>query len=106
MSTVKHDDRHVYGEVENEADLARIFDEIRQDVRAADSRPTLTELHKRAGYLITLTYAPSWEEKFGHKAEKLRMAARDEFRRTAKIINRRAEQIGAEPNYDESWGEK
>jgi hypothetical protein len=59
-----------------------------------------------AGYLITLTHAPSWEAKFGDKAAKLSMAARDEFGKTAKAINRRAEQIGAEPSYDESWGEK
>jgi phospholipid/cholesterol/gamma-HCH transport system ATP-binding protein len=40
-----------------------VFREIRKDVDDAKSRPSLTELYKRAGYLITLTYAPSWDKK-------------------------------------------
>jgi hypothetical protein len=62
-------------------------------------------LYKRAGYLITLTYAPSWEEKFGKKAGSLRAAGAEEFRKTAKKINRRAGRIGTEANYDERWGQ-
>ena len=61
-------DRHVYGEVNSKTGLKRIFASIRRDVRSAHSRPDLSELYKRAGYLITLTYAPSWETKFGKDA--------------------------------------
>jgi hypothetical protein len=64
----------------------------------------LTELYRRAGDLITLTRAPSWEEKFGGNAATLRRIAREEFSRTARKINRRARQLGTEADYDEKWG--
>ena|SRR5437899_2253777 len=96
---------HIYGEVDNKTDMRTVFHEIRNDVEEAKSRRTLTELHRRAGYLITLTYAPSWEEKFGARAEALREVAREEFARTARGINRRAKEIGVEPDYAETWGD-
>jgi hypothetical protein len=98
-------DTHVYGEVNSRTSLKEVFREIRRDVAHAHSRAALTELYKRAGYLITLTYAPSWEEKFGKDAAKLRKAAREEFATTARKINRRARQIGTEADYDEKWGD-
>ena len=97
--------RHIYGEVNSAPDLRRVFSEIREDVESAKSRPALTELYKRAGYLITLTHSPSWEEKFGRKAASLREAGKQEFSKTARLINRQAESIGTEPSYDESWGD-
>jgi hypothetical protein len=99
-------DTHIYDEVNGKADLKKIFMELRQDVEQAKTRPTLTELYKRAGYLITLTYAPSWEAKFGKQAIELRKAAMDEFSTTVHKINRRAREIGAEAGYDETWGAK
>lgn len=96
--------KQIYGEVENKSDLIKVFKAIRRDVGQADSRPALTELYKRAGYLITLTYAPSWQEKFGQKAEDLRKTAEEEFARTARKINQQAKKIGTEPDYDEQWG--
>jgi hypothetical protein len=99
------EDRHIYGKVRNKQDLKQIFTDIRRDVESAGSRPGLTELYKRAGYLITLTYAPSWEEKFGKEAKELRGLAEDEFRKTVKKINQRAETIGTEADYDEKWGD-
>lgn len=96
--------RHIYGKIENKTDLERVFRDIRKDVEDARSRPALTELYKRAGYLITLTYAPSWEEKFGREAKTLRNDAVDEFRITAHKINSRAKAIGTEADYDEIWG--
>jgi len=101
---MKHD-THVYGEVNNKTDLKHIFTEIRQDVEKAKSRPDLTELYKRAGYLITLTHAPSWEEKFGRDASQLRNVAEEEFSSTARKINRRAKEIGEDADYDEKWGD-
>ena len=98
-------DRHIYGEVDNKTDLKKIFRAIREDVERARSRPELTELYRRAGYLITLTHAPSWEEKFGKKARELRELAEEEFARTTRKINRRAKEIGTEADYDEKWGE-
>jgi len=97
-------DTHVYGEVNSQTGMKEVFQEIRRDVAQALSRPALTELYRRAGYLITLTHSPAWEEKFGRKAATLRRLAREEFARTARKINRRAEQVGTEADYDEKWG--
>ncbi|HTT40277.1 MAG TPA: hypothetical protein VMH32_21705 [Burkholderiales bacterium] len=94
----------IYGHINGESDMRRVFKDIRQDVAEADSRPMLTELYRRAGYLITLTYAPSWEEKFGREALELRKVAENEFRVTAQLINRRAEQIGSAADYRDTWG--
>jgi hypothetical protein len=99
------DDRHIYGEVKSKTGLRRVFTDIRRDVEKAGSRPALTELYKRAGYLITLTHSPSWEEKFGKEARALRQIGKEEFRKTAHKINRRAARVGTEANYDETWGE-
>jgi hypothetical protein len=96
-------DRHVYGEVKSKTGMKRVFTDIRRDVEHARSRPALTELYKRAGYLITLTHAPSWKEKFGRGATALRKVGKEEFSRTAKKINRRAAQIGTPANFDEKW---
>jgi hypothetical protein len=97
-------DRHIYGEVNSKTGMKQVFTEIRHDVEDASSRPALTELYKRAGYLITLTHAPSWHEKFGPDAEVLRRVGEEEFRKTAKKINRRAAQIGTEADFDDTWG--
>ncbi len=97
-------DRHIYGEVNSKTGMKRIFLDIRHDVENAKSRPALTELYKRAGYLITLTYAPSWEEKFGRQAASLRKVGEAEFQRTAKKINCRAAQIGTDADFEEKWG--
>jgi len=98
-------DRHIYGEVKSKTGMKKVFTEIRRDVDHAGSRPSLTELYKRAGYLITLTHAPSWQEKFGREAGTLRRIGKEEFRKTAKKINRRASKIGTEADFDETWGE-
>lgn len=98
-------DQQLYGEIETKADMKEVFEDIRRDVDDAKTRATLTELYRRAGYLITLTYAPSWQSKFGQDVQALRKLGRDEFHKTARRINRKAEEIGAEPDYDEDWGQ-
>ncbi len=97
--------QHIYGEVNSKTGLKKIFLDIRHDVANAKSRPALTELYKRAGYLITLTHAPSWEAKFGKDVQALRKVGEEEFRKTAHQINRRAQQIGTEADFDEHWGD-
>ncbi|CAG0934441.1 hypothetical protein PLCT1_02733 [Planctomycetaceae bacterium] len=98
-------DTHIYGEVNSKTGMTQIFRAIRHDVARARSRPALTELYRRAGYLITLTAAPAWQEKFGREASALRQVAKKEFATTARTINRRAGHIGAEGDYDEKWGD-
>jgi len=97
-------EEHVYGEVDNEADLRRIFAEIRRDVAQVTSREELTKLYRRAEYLITLTFSPAWQKKFGPMVEELRRVSEGEFRATARAINQRASEIGTEADYDETWG--
>jgi hypothetical protein len=97
-------DRHVYGEIKSQTGMKRVFHDIRRDVKSAGSRPALTELYKRAGYLITLTHAPSRHTKFGPEAGKLQEVGQAEFRKTAREINRRAAEIGTEADYDDRWG--
>jgi hypothetical protein len=99
-------DTHIYGEVKSKTSLKKIFTEIRRDVQGATSRPDLTELYRRAGYLITLTHAPAWEAKFGKQVAELRNIAKAEFGTTVRKINQRAAQIGTEADYDETWGEE
>jgi hypothetical protein len=94
----------VYGEINNKTDLKHVFQAIRGNVGQARSRESLTELYKRAGYLITLTHAPSWKKSFGREATQMRKAAEAEFGTTARKINRQAKTIGTEANYDEKWG--
>ena len=98
-------DKHIYGEVDNKTDLKKVFSEIRQDVETAKSRSDLTELYRRAGYLITLTNASSWEKKFGDEIDEIRDVAEEEFATTARKINSQAEQVGTTANYDDKWGE-
>ncbi len=98
-------DRHIYSEINNKTDMEKVLLAIRRDVDQAKSRAALTELYKRAGYLITLTHAPAWKEKFGREAMTLRKVGEEEFSKTARKINRRAKQIGVEADYDEKWGE-
>lgn len=96
--------RQIYGEIESKTDMENVFLAIRKDVEEADSRSALTELYRRAGYLITLTHAPSWQEKFGKEVHELREVGTDEFAKTARKINSRAKEIGVEADYDETWG--
>ena len=100
-----NDDKHIYGEIDNKTNLQDVFLEIRKDVEQADSRAALTELYRRAGYLITLSYARSWQEKFGDEIDQIRATAEDEFAITARKINARAKEIGTDDDYDEAWGE-
>lgn len=102
----KEADRNIYGHVGSRADIDKIFNKIRTDISNAKGRPALTELYKRAGYMITLTYAPSWEERFGKQAASLRKEAEKEFHKTARLINKQADKIGTEADYDEEWGDK
>ncbi len=96
--------RQVYGEVNSKTDLKHVFQAIRGNVGQARSRASLTELYKRAGYMIALTHAPSWKKSFGRVASDLRKTAEAEFGTTARKINRQAKAIGTNADYDETWG--
>ena len=94
----------VYKDVKSEAGFREIFRRIRHEVERADSRPALTELYKRAAYLIKLTYSPGWKQSLGQQVSQLRSLGKEEFGITAQSINRRAAEIGFRSDYDETWG--
>lgn len=95
---------HIYGEVEKVSDIRKIANKIRRDVRKAKNKSRLTELHKRAMYLVTLTFSPAWIKHFSGSISKARSVAKQEFKKTAKLINKRAKQLGIAKRYDETWG--
>src|ERR1700752_428407 len=95
-------DTHTHGEG-HEKDLSQIFREIREDVEKAQSREDLTELYKRTGYMITMTHATPVEEKIDREMKQRRQITEREFARTVRAINRQAEKIGIEADYNENW---
>ena len=94
--TEKHSEVH-------EKDLNHIFQEIREDVEKAQSREELTELYKRTGYMITMTHATPVEEKIDREMKRRRETTEREFTRTVRAINRQAEKIGVEADFNENW---
>ena len=78
---------NIYGEVSTIGDVRDINRQIRKEMRGVRSRSELTELKKRSDYLCTLTYAPSWQSKFGSKASRFREVAKEEDERTTRLAN-------------------
>ena len=95
----------IYLEIDSKAVLKDAFSEIRNEVERAASRPALTDLYYRAGYLVELTNDPFWEKKFFDDIEDIRHTAEEEFEKTARKINSRAEKLGTHGNYDEVWAD-
>ena len=93
----------VYLEIDSKIVLKRAFSEIRDEVENASSAYELSELYYRAGYLVTLANDAFWERKFFDDIEEIHHTADQEFEKTARKINSRAERIGLEGNYDEVW---
>ena len=94
---------HKYSEIDDKADLRRIFREIREDVEKAQTREELTELYKRTGYMITMTHATPFEEKHDREMKRRRETTEQEYARTVRTINKRAKEIGADADYNENW---
>jgi hypothetical protein len=89
---------------EGHNDVERIYSEIRDDLKQANTRAALTELYRRAGYLVTQTDAPGWEKRYGERAPALREQARSEFRHLVREINARAGRLGIKGEFAEAWG--
>jgi hypothetical protein len=95
--------RKIYSEVKSTKDIRLINQAIRIQVASAERRVTLTKLYKRSMYLVTLTHTSAWKKAFAGKLMRMREAAKEEFRKTAKAINNRCIQLGLCPDYDEKW---
>ena len=96
--------KRIYGEVKTLKDIRDIFAKIRSDIRKAKSRERLTELYRRAGYIITLTHSPAWRKAFRGKIRRMRAVAKEEFTKTANAINKKADRLGIRDSYDTKWG--
>jgi len=92
----------IYGILRTPDDVSKINQLIRRDVQKARTQAQLSELHKRSMYLITLTYGRSLRR--NPRVQAMRTRARNEFTKTARLINRRAIALGLRAGYDEIWG--
>ena len=97
------EDGHIYSAVNSLADLRRINRKIRHEMEAVTSQAQLTELKKRSDYLCTLAEAPSWQEKFGQKIDRVREVAREEDAKTTKHANQLAKKHNWDTEYH-PWG--
>ena len=95
--------RSIYGDVHSRTALRAAFREIRRDIAAARTANALNELHHRAGYVVSLTREPTWQERFGEELDAIRALAVEEFSRSVRALNRRVERLGADVRYDERW---
>jgi hypothetical protein len=91
--------------IDSTADLISGFAEIRDKIPLAESRPELSELYRRAGYLISIAYASSHNILLGIDRLNIRQLGDEEFNRIADSINARAREIGTTPDYDDRWGD-
>jgi hypothetical protein len=97
------EDTHIYGAVNSLEDLRRINQEIRQEMDTVTAQAQLTELKKRSDYLCTLAEAPSWQEKFGQRINRVREVAQEEDAKTTQHANKLAKKHGWDTEYH-SWG--
>ena len=93
----------VYLEIDSKAVLINAFSEIRDEVEKATSKPELSDLYYRAGYLVSLANDAFWERRFFDDIEEIHHTAEQQFKQTARKINSWAEKLGSEGNYDEVW---
>jgi len=96
--------KQIYGEINSIRDLIKISKQIRRDVSKAKTAAALTELHKRQSYLVTLTFSPNFRKKFARMIGPLRTAAKTQYTKTAKQINKKAKKLKLNIVYDTYWG--
>jgi len=92
--------KNIYGEINFISDIRKINERIREDIKRAKTKPRITKLVRRSGYICTLTFSPSFKKKLYGKLLKARKMAEEEYTRTAKLANKK---LGRKV-YDERWG--
>ena len=90
---------NIFGEVQKLGDIREINRRIRREIAEAETPDKIAELKQRSDYLCTLTYAPSWQQRFGRKTVRFRTAARQEDVKTTHAANRFARKHGFEANF-------
>jgi hypothetical protein len=99
------EDTHIYGEVNSLEDLRRINQEICHQMDTVIKQAQLTELKKRSDYLCTLAKAPSWQEKFGEKIDRVQEVAQEENVKTTQRANVLVKKYGWDTEYH-AWGRR
>jgi len=90
-------------EIHDRTDVRRTFKEIREALEKAQSREDLTELYKQTVYMILMTHSSPIEQKFDRELQRRREITEKEFTTTVRMINRQAEKIGVDADYNEDW---
>ena len=88
-----------YSKVNGVTDIRKINRMIRERVKKARDRRTLTKLYRQSLYIVTLTHSPVWKEAFRGKLSSMRDAAKSELRKTANAINKRCKELGIKADY-------
>ena len=83
-------------------DVRSTFKDIRESLEKAESREDLTELYKQSVYMILMTHSSPLNEK-DREMKRRRETTEREFSRTVRMINRRAQKIGVEADFNEDW---
>jgi hypothetical protein len=96
-------DTHTHVEGNARTDPKGRFQGIREGVEKAQSKEELTELYKRAVYMILMTHSSPIDEKFDKEMKRKRETTEMEFTSTVRMINQQAKKIGVEADYDENW---
>jgi len=99
----------IYREVENLKDITKINEEIREEIRNADSRDKVTELKRRSRYLVVLLSPDNptgIAEKLKNegKLDSAQKRAWEEYEKTTRIANDNRHggseySIGEKPDY-------
>jgi hypothetical protein len=90
-------------EVHVTTDVKHTFEEIRDAVEKAQSKEDLTELYKQTVYMILMTHSSPIDEKLDKDLRGRRKITEEEFATTVRLINKQAEKIGVEADYNENW---
>jgi len=87
---------------EDRKHVRRTFKEIRDVLEKAESKEDLTELYKQTVYMILMTHSSPLNEK-DREIKRRRESAEREFARTVRAINKQAQKIDVEADYNEDW---
>ena len=93
---------HIHHMESDPTHLRSRFREIRDTLEQAGSQEELTELYKRAVFMILMTHSSPVNEK-DREMKRRRETTEREFGRTVRMINRRAKKLGLEAEYSEDW---
>jgi hypothetical protein len=96
---------NLYGSVKSPDDIRKINETIREEMDSVTSQEQLTELKKRSDYLCTLTFAPSWQKRFGEDSARFLQVALEENRKTVAKANSVAEKLKFNVEYH-AWREQ